>query len=166
MSGTAGPLQTMNLWGMVTPDEALREIEKGSEFGLFAVCFLKRRKAGVDVKKAFRLALAERLGSIRREDWPRHAKLLELAGGLLVAECWPKLKAEWEAPNPQYDRKLINEFAELLKKQGVRAYRGEAEKMVAEQQGITVGGLRQRRYRKPELRRKTGSRRQRRPKKV
>src|SRR5262249_31340176 len=134
-----------------TLDEMLGSLEgNNSAFGLFMRCALERMKAGDDFDKAWRLALAERLTMVRREHWPR--ELLEEAAELLLEECEPKLKAEWQR-SPERDRERIDALAEVLRARGVRPYRGEAEKIWADLQGVTVHALRQRRYR-PRRRKK------------
>ena len=132
-----------------TLDELLEAFrDDSSEFGLFMRRALERMKAGDDTKKAWRLTLAEQLTKTRREHWPR--KLLELAADLLLEECEPKLRREWEREHRvELDRTGIDALAKYLKAQGCRDAKTEAEKRWARAQGVTVHALRQRRYRPP-----------------
>src|SRR5262249_53215553 len=124
-----------------------------SEVGLVFRRTLERMKAGADTNNAWRLALAEQLTKTRREHWSR--KLLEQAANLLLEECEPKLRREWERENkPKRDREVIDAVAKHLKAQGCRDAKTEAEKRWARAQGVTVHALRQRRYRPSGSRRR------------
>jgi hypothetical protein len=136
-------------------DEMLERFrDDSSELGLFWRSALERVKAGDDPDKALPLALAEQLAKhVRREHWPR--ELLELAAELLLEECEPKLRREWERKHAlELDRKGIDWLAKELKAQGCRDAKTEAEKRWAEVRGVTVHALRQRRYRPPGSRRR------------
>jgi len=129
-----------------TLDELLESSRNdSSEIGLVGRRALERVKAGADFHEAWRLALAERLGRVRREQWSR--ELLELTAELVLEECEPKLKTEWERSSER-QRYEIDAFAKWLKARGVRAVRGEAEKIVARLHGVTVHALRKRRQRR------------------
>jgi hypothetical protein len=140
--------------GPYTVDELLQWLrDDSSEFGLVMRHTLERVKAGHDLHKAWRFTLAEQLAKTRREHWPR--KLLELAADLLLEECAPKLRREWEREHAlELDREGIDWLAKKLKAQGCRDAKTEAEKAWAEVQGVTVHALRQRRYRPPGSRRR------------
>ena len=120
--------------------------DDSSEVGLVLRRALERVKAGANMDEAWGLTLAERLTTTRREHWSR--ELLELTADVLLEEYEPKLKTEWKR-SPEHDWEQINRFAKWLKARGVPACRTEAEKIVADIQGVTVHALRQRRYRRP-----------------
>jgi hypothetical protein len=103
----------------------------------------ERYRAGGDSGEALRFSLAEELAKGR--PWP--SWLLELAADSLLHDYEPKLKAQWER-SPERQREQIDAFAKWLKARGVRAVRGEAEKIVAQLHGVTVHALRKRRQRR------------------
>jgi hypothetical protein len=128
-----------------TVDEMLESLRNNSsELGLVCSRALERVKAGANFHEAWRLALTERLGKARREQWSR--QLLQLTADLFLEEHEAKLKSEWErSPERQWEQ--IAALAKWLKARNIRACRGEAEKIVAGLHGVTVHALRQRRYR-------------------
>ena len=117
-----------------TLDELLESFRNdSSEIGLVGRRALERVKAGADFSEAWRLALTERLGKVRREQWSR--ELLELTSDLVLEEYEPKLIAEWDAQHAR-DRRMTDQLARWLKAKGVRAYRGKAEEMCARIQHV------------------------------
>jgi hypothetical protein len=107
----------------------------------------KRSKSGTkNFEKAWRFAVAEELA--KGQPWPR--LLMLLAAFALVEQYMPKFQAKLvrEVLQPGFDRDMIGQLAERMKASGVPNPRGEAEKIYAEAQNITVDALHKRRYRK------------------
>lgn len=102
----------------------------------------QHRRAGMDFDEAYDLSLAEELAKRRlRPLW-----LLKQVAERFLNKYEPKLKAQWERQNR--DRATIDALAERMKAEGVLAYRGKAEELYAEIQGVTVHALRKRRQRR------------------
>jgi len=139
-------LQKLNKGGVVLSDEELaRGLARHFEL------IKKRQRDGMDLDEARRLATAEQL----YDEHPHPQWLLGFAALQLMVQYKPKFKAERKQEEAERKREMerrldwatINCWAEILRDQGVRNYRGKAKEMYAEWMGITVEAIKQRRRR-------------------
>ncbi len=86
-------------------------------------------------KKARRLVFAEQQEALIY----RGSFKISEATRELFNNDWPERERRLDV-----DRMMLDALTKKLKAQGVRAYRGEAKKLLADLQGVTVNGLKQR----------------------
>jgi hypothetical protein len=116
--------------------------------------FINQRIAGVgkdEIEDAFRAAHI----ALLRSDVPLSRVTRILLSNELSRLYWPKHHARrGRETRATRDCANIDAIARVLQAKGIPNARGEAEKEWARMQRVTVGALRQRRYRKPPARKR------------